>query len=229
MVDYLLGRLSEPERQALTEEFLDNDDVYRAILAMEEALIDAYARGELGDEDARLVESRLLQTEAGLAKLRTAQALARRQGRKELRDGRKWLAAAAVLVAACGIGLGVAYLRPHRAVRPASSAETAAAAIVLPLGAVRGDSGVPAVRIPAGGSALFAVALAGGGRSADYEVRIRTSEGKEVIRPGHEIGNFVRFDIDAGSLIPGRYEIEVSGVDPGGRRLIAFGPVDLRR
>jgi hypothetical protein len=220
MVDYLLGRLSEAERQALTEQFLDNDDVYRAILAMEETLVDAYARGDLPPEDARLVESRLLQTEAGLAKLRTTRALAGRHAREQHRMRRGWLAVAAALVVACGVGLGIAYRRPHRA-------ETPAAAIVLSLSATRGSADVPSARIPPSGTAVFAVPLPDADHAADYEVRLRTPDAKELVRPGHESGNFLRFDVDSASLPPGRYEIEITGLDPGGRHLIAFGAVNL--
>src|SRR5438067_5958938 len=102
MVDYLLGRLPESERERLAEKMLADDETCQAMLATEELLIDGYAGGELDSEDALLVERMLLATEAGRAKLRLARALMERRRAAESRRRRlRWVAAAVILLA-CG-------------------------------------------------------------------------------------------------------------------------------
>lgn len=56
---YLLGRLPEEERDALELRLLTDDDTYRAVLAAEDELLDAYARGELSAADRRAFDEHL--------------------------------------------------------------------------------------------------------------------------------------------------------------------------
>lgn len=57
---YLLGRLDEAQRDDLEVRLLADDDVYAAMLAVEDDLIDAYARGELSGDDRQSFESHFL-------------------------------------------------------------------------------------------------------------------------------------------------------------------------
>jgi hypothetical protein len=61
-----------------------------------------------------------------------------------------------------------------------------------------------------------------------YEVRARTPDRGEQVLAARESGESIKFAIDRGLLIPGRYEFEVFAVDGTARRLLAFVPADLK-
>ena len=226
LVDYLLGRLNEAERQDMTERMLADDEVFSAVMAAEESLIDAYARGHLDPEEARLVEATLLATPEGRSKLRTAKALLHREALERARQNRsKWLAAAAVLVIACGAGFGISVARRPSVV----PSQVASPAIVLGLNTYRGDNSVPVVPLPVtGGQVAFSVPLAPADRAPRYEVHLRSGEHPEVTAEGHDSGDGVRIEVPRSSLAAARYEVEVFGVTDAGRKLIAFGTVEFR-
>src|SRR5262245_52823009 len=115
MRPFLLGRLSESDRHPLEERFLADDDFAARLLELQNDLIDAYARGELDDDDRQAVAERLLGGSAGVQRLRFAEALdgwGRRQHlphhvappplqprpARVARVTRPWLAAAALAV-----------------------------------------------------------------------------------------------------------------------------------
>jgi hypothetical protein len=60
MVEYLLGKLSQDEQADLEAQYLADDSFFEEVLAVEDDLRDAYARGELSIEDRRAFEQRLL-------------------------------------------------------------------------------------------------------------------------------------------------------------------------
>src|SRR5437764_14981265 len=62
MVQYLLGQLSEQEQAELEARYLADDACFDELLATEDGLRDAYARGELSGRDREAFEQRLLAT-----------------------------------------------------------------------------------------------------------------------------------------------------------------------
>lgn len=233
MVDYLLGRLPEAERREVTELILADDESYQGMLATEESLIDCYARGEMDAEEQKLLEGTLLAAAEGRIKLRTAQALIERQRLAERQRNRMyWMAAAAVVLVACGLGFGLTSLRQRLTVgsAPIPRAQPPLATILLRLEVYRGTSTVPSVVLPAGsGRVSFAVPLGPADRGGSYEVRLKTPDLGDLVVAGHGgADDTVTFDVDRSSLVAGRYEVEVSVIGTAGRRLIAYSPVDFR-
>jgi hypothetical protein len=60
MIQYLLGDLSESDRESLEKQFLADNDQWEALHAVENDLFDAYARGELSAERRQRFEENLL-------------------------------------------------------------------------------------------------------------------------------------------------------------------------
>src|SRR5215467_13366971 len=59
MIQYLLGQLSEDERAAVEELFFENDTYFEQLSALEDDLIDDYARGRLSVDLQKGVQARL--------------------------------------------------------------------------------------------------------------------------------------------------------------------------
>ena len=62
---FLLGGGTEAERERLEAEFFADDDAFQQMIAAEDDLIDAYARGELTDSERRQFEQRFMNSSAG--------------------------------------------------------------------------------------------------------------------------------------------------------------------
>ena len=73
---YLLGELSEPEREQLEEVYFADDGAFEQMLIAEEELIDAYARGELSAEERRRFEGLFLASPRGRERVQFAHSLA---------------------------------------------------------------------------------------------------------------------------------------------------------
>src|SRR5262249_18511628 len=67
-VRYLLGQSSESEQLELEQELLADDRRFEEMLAIEDELMYAYLRGELGADDARRFEQRFLGSADGRAR-----------------------------------------------------------------------------------------------------------------------------------------------------------------
>jgi len=234
MVDYLLGRLPDAEREILAGQLLTDDEVYQAMLATEELLIDRYAAGELDAADARLAEHMLLRSESGKTKLLAARAFLRRDHQAESRRNRwRWLAAAAILL--FGVGLSFTIFTQSTRKAPAIVAKrqqvplAPLATFELALNVSRDNSTPPTIDLPPGnGVVAFAVRVNAADRSSEYQVRLRTAGRLELGPTASETadsgGYAVRFELDRAALGAGRYEVEVSGA----KGLIAYGPVVFR-
>ena len=59
-IRYLLGLCSRAERERIESEYFEDDDAFQEMLTAEDDLIDAYARGELTDEERRRFEKLFL-------------------------------------------------------------------------------------------------------------------------------------------------------------------------
>lgn len=76
LTQFLLGELSEGERERLEESHFADDDAFEQMLLAEDALIDAYARGELSVEQRRRFEERFLASSRGRERVQFAHSLA---------------------------------------------------------------------------------------------------------------------------------------------------------
>ena len=73
---YLLGAVSETERENIEAEYLTDEDVFEQMLIAEDELVDAYARGELADQEREQFEKNFLTSAHGRDRVHFSQALA---------------------------------------------------------------------------------------------------------------------------------------------------------
>jgi hypothetical protein len=73
---YLLGAVSETEREKIEAEYLVDEEVFEQILIAEDELVDAYARGELSDQERKQFETNFLTSSRGRDRVHFSQALA---------------------------------------------------------------------------------------------------------------------------------------------------------
>ena len=73
---YLLGAVSATERENIEAEYLVDEDVFEQMLIAEDELVDAYARGELSDQERGQFEKNFLTSERGRDRVHFSQALA---------------------------------------------------------------------------------------------------------------------------------------------------------
>jgi hypothetical protein len=101
---YLLGDLTERDRQSLERVLLASGVALEEVLALEDELRYEYAQGGLSPEERRRFEERFLRTAEGGRRLERAQALLASLGRPVRRLGvLPWLAVAASLALATGV------------------------------------------------------------------------------------------------------------------------------
>jgi len=72
----LLALSSPEEREHIESEFFEDEDAFQAMLAAEDDLIDAYARGELAGEERRRFEKNFVSSFAGRDRVQFARAFA---------------------------------------------------------------------------------------------------------------------------------------------------------
>lgn len=84
---FLLGELSEADREALEERALHDEEFFARLMEAESDLADAWARGELPEERARRLESVLGLTPGGRDRMAFAAAFARYLASREERAG----------------------------------------------------------------------------------------------------------------------------------------------
>src|SRR5262245_34749964 len=77
MTAYLLGELSDPERAALEDLYFTNEAAHQELLAMENELIDSYARGELRGNSRQRFERLFFSSARRREKLAIARVLIR--------------------------------------------------------------------------------------------------------------------------------------------------------
>jgi hypothetical protein len=95
---YLLGEGAEPDRVAFEDRFFEDNELFERLLAAEDDLVDAYARGTLSDDERAKLERGLLATPAGAERLAFARALAARAAappRRAEEPGAPWWSALA--------------------------------------------------------------------------------------------------------------------------------------
>jgi len=73
---YLLGAVSQTERENIEAEYLTDEGVFEQLLIAEDELVDAYARGELSDQERTKFEKNFLTSARGRDRVHFSQALA---------------------------------------------------------------------------------------------------------------------------------------------------------
>jgi hypothetical protein len=215
LVDYLLGRLPQNERDEISGCLFTDPDVLDELESVEADLIDDYVRGRLPQPDAELVSTRLLAGKRGavhecLATAFTNQRPARRASRAWLWIGS---AAAAILLGLYGI------TRTSKSVfraTPSSPAVRAIATVVLDLSATRGSARVQQVRLQAPRDVRFSV-RSNAAVPEDSRILVHTPAGRDL---SFAYDSFV---IGTADLVAGRYQVEISSHST----LVAAGEFDV--
>jgi hypothetical protein len=90
LTQYLLGDLSEPEREPFEENYFTDDELFAELLETENKLITDYLHGRLAQREKALFEQNYLATPCGRQKLELAQLLDRSETAKSiLNDNRE--------------------------------------------------------------------------------------------------------------------------------------------
>ncbi|HJP91825.1 MAG TPA: hypothetical protein VJ875_07705 [Pyrinomonadaceae bacterium] len=75
LTQYLLGTLSESERESIESEYFADEDAFEQMLIAEDELIDAYARNELSAQERRQFEENFLNSSPARERVHFARAL----------------------------------------------------------------------------------------------------------------------------------------------------------
>jgi hypothetical protein len=192
---YLLGRVSEEERDALEAEYFADDESFERLQAAKDALFDDYAAGRMPPADQAAFRERHLASPEGRERVTFAQALHRRSSeaaalpedgpaRRRLASLPAWVAWAACLAAGVGAAwLAVQNVRLRTEVERLQAERRADPPPVPPSPVDPGPApiapqgpAVQAVRIPVETRAPIEVALAHATRSIRLEVALRGNE-----------------------------------------------------
>jgi hypothetical protein len=231
-VRFLLGLLTEEERERVEREALADDDAYDQLLAAEDELFHDYARGALSDDEKARFEERFLASEEGrrrLTRARSALAAIDAASPKPI-VALYWLAAAAVLILGLALFLrpssddperSIAVARPVRVVPearatpfPRDMPPTAMLAVTLMPGAVRGEGDVERLRLaPRVTAVQLTLRLPKGPVQPRYTAELHASDGRRVLRfeglePSRVAGDSnVRLDVPVHILAEDDYEL----------------------
>ena len=181
MKRYLLGRMTVEERDSFEERYFPEPALAEELAATETELVDAWARGELGEEDRLAVETVLLASPAQREKIRVARALQQRQRSSSF----PWLALAASLAMIAGAGW---WLLPRDEPRivlrttPPTLSKTVVPSFVFSGGQTRSEDGPRVLNVPGEAKKirLEVELLRGDDRYRSYVARIQTVRGAVV-------------------------------------------------
>jgi len=234
---YLLGQMSEPERQEFQDRLFSDDEFFDSVTELETDLIDAYARGELTPGERELMEQSLLVSPAAQKRVEFATALAGIvssgaspvSSPRPARFGPRWLPIAAMVVLAAAVGAlffqnrdlrnRIETLQSEQAVGRqqtlAPSLPVVFSVLLLP-GAVRGGEGVRQISIPASSQMVNLQLDLRGDQHESYRVILSTAGGNKVWELNSVVGQreaagaVLPFWIPASLLSPGQYELTVT-------------------
>jgi hypothetical protein len=224
---YLLHKLSEDEREALEDRWVEDSALYEQLRNAEVDLLDAYARGTLSPADRERVSKYLLDSPLQRRKLLFARAL-RNTFPAQARPTTPWLmvASAAVIVLLAGSVAWLAWQNAamRREIAGAHAPRPSSASVIgsLYVAEVRMDTtrgtaaSITQVRLPAGSQMLrLDLEIAPG-----YEAQVLTASiaragravwSEEPIRAERrEFGFVAPVWVPAAALAPGEYEIKLS-------------------
>jgi len=187
LIRYLLGYLSDAEREAVSDRLFTEDSFAEALEETERDLLDDYAAGNLSAHDHTAVATRLLTSERQQEKLRFARTFAGRSRAPKRRNVQRlllWAAAAILTIGAAGIWWSTSSkpTEPQRAQKapavetpvPKSSspAPVAVFAALLTPGSLR-DGEVQEVVLPSGAELVrLDLQLTANAPAASYTARL---------------------------------------------------------
>jgi hypothetical protein len=217
---FLLGEMPTEERAAFQQRFFEDDELFSRVVAAEDDLADALARGELPAAEAARVRA-FLEESSQKDRLPIARALAQAEARKSARSA--WprllpLAACLILgIAAVWLALRTRELETRiAAVRPAPQIAGAAFPIAIPAGTVRGSAEPAPIEIPAGAKVVeLHLEVRSPGAHANYRIEIARNSAPptfSVTLPS-PLPAELTIPVPRAALPPGHYEIALSGVD----------------
>lgn len=161
---YLLGQLSEAEREAVADRLFQDDQFAEHLEAEERELLDAYRAASLSSADASAVEERLLASPAQRAKLAFAatwdsrpQLIAPAGRRRSVRRQWTWLGLAAAILLATVLLRRPAAVQPQPETKtPVSSSSTTGPVVtaLLTPGLLRDSADRQTVSLPDGTGTL---------------------------------------------------------------------------
>ncbi len=205
-VNYLLGRMTEAERETVREQLLTDGDAFDRLREAENDLFDAYARNTLGLEERAAFERTLLRQPGAAAKL----GLARSWAPSARRMPQGWWISAAIAASILAAVIG------WRATEPATVPAPAPVVLVAQsfrLTAVtRGSAQVQQlVLAPDTAEMEFVAEAPAGARAFRYEVEVARDGGAIVWSGSVSLTNQeLRWRVPA--LSPGPYVIRVGSV-----------------
>ena len=202
LAEYVLGRLSQEERDQIAERLFTDPEAVNELEGVEADLIDDYARGRLGKADAEIVRLHLLAGTSGKHQERLAVALGKRTRTRTKLWVVPWAAAAAAVLLLWFYGTA-AYRVPI-------------ASVVLDLAATRGNAHVQQVNIDGQRDTRFSLGP-DSSVPADSQVLVHTPQGRDLSF------RYDAFVIRAKDLTVGRYQVEISQHSS----LVAAGEFDV--
>ena len=223
-IAYLLGRISNEEREAVGDRLFADPAFAELMEESERDLLDQYARGALSGEDRAALEAHLLASDRQKAKVRFAALMGGRQARRRS----SWMlplgAIAAVLIVSAGIWIlrsrnsqshPVAQVAQQQTAGATASVEPPAifAALLSP-GGTR-DGARQEVHLPAKTGVLrFDLELDPATKAANYPVRLLRGAqvvwSQEDVLPTVEAGQpILSLRVPATALAAGSYEFVI--------------------
>ncbi len=224
---YLLGELSDGERETLEREILRNEDLFEEILIVEEELADEYVAGTLNQEERADFESHFLATPERRQEVRFARTLNRYvtgEGARELAGvvsqpfwiTHTWVRRAAGLVAIIAVAVAVLwFLLPH------SQTPKTFAAVTLTNSPSNREAGAQSTRVP---FPLKADALKISLRlpnplppAVRYRTQLLSDNGwSKSLEPVAQQGQSIILEIPSEELSRGRYAINLFAIQADG-------------
>jgi len=136
LVDYLLGRLAEEERERLDELSVADDEVAWRLQSAEHDLVDAYVRGELSGDTLERFRSIYLASAERRHKVDFAHALLTRENLAgSPRSSRRTMLLAAAAAALLALAAGALWMSDRRSNDQGNRTQTTAGANTIPHGA----------------------------------------------------------------------------------------------
>jgi hypothetical protein len=231
-IAYLLGRMSEEEREVVGDRLFADPAFAELMEESERDLLDQYARGELDAEDRAAVQARLLASHRQNAKVRFAAVMSRRGAALPRPRRPAWIRPLGAIAAVLIIAAGVWTLRPRsshpgpvvQTAQQQSKGPTAAAeppiifAALLSPGGTR-DGALQKVHLPATtGMLRFDLELDPGAKAPNYPVQLLRGEqviwSQGAVVPSVEAGQpILSLRVPAAALAAGSYQFVIRWKD----------------